>query len=191
MSSASPYGSMSPPSTSAAGFLSAAREKTQSVMAGCRPWGELLDLSALSLPFSLGEATARIKRNLAYFRVNYTLIVLLVLFVSLLWHPISMVVFLVVFVAWLFLYFFRDDPVLIFNRIVDDRVVLVGLGVVTIVALVLTHVWLNVFVSLVIGSFLVCLHGAFRASDNLDDQESPYGALLSVVDSPRGSYSPV
>ena len=71
----------------------------------------------------------------------------------------------------------------------DDRVVLAGLGVVTIVSLILTHVWLNVFVSLVIGSFLVCLHGAFRASDNLDDQETPYGALLSVVDSPRGSYS--
>jgi len=79
----------------------------------------------------------------------------------------------------------------VFDRTVDDRIVLGLLSLVTLIALISTHVWLNVVVSLVIGALLVCLHGAIRGIDDIDDQESPYGPLLSVVDSPRGSYSRV
>ncbi|XP_057964838.1 PRA1 family protein D-like [Malania oleifera] len=194
MSTTAPASYDTPPpsaSASASDFLSRAAATAQSAISARRPWREFLDPFAVAVPFSLVEATARIKRNALHFCVNYTIIVLLILFLSLIYHPISMIVFLVLFVGWLFLYLFRDEPLVVLNRTVDDRVVLVTLGVSTIVALLLTHVWLNVLVSLVIGAVVVLLHATVRVTDDyaLDDQESPYGPMLSVADSPRGSYS--
>ena len=73
-----------------------------------------------------------------------------------------MTVFLIVFVAWFFLFFFSGQPLVIFHRTIDDRVMLGLLGVVTIVALILIHVWLDVLISLLIGVAIAVLHAASR-----------------------------
>ncbi|XP_073315758.1 PRA1 family protein F2-like [Primulina huaijiensis] len=175
---------MSAYSGAEAGAFSRYRSRTQSLFATRRPWRELLAHPAsYSIPFSFGDFSSRLKRNLNHFRVNYSMIVLFILFLSLLYHPVSMIVFIVIFAFWFLLYFFRDEPIVVFGRMVDDRVVLITLGILTIVGLVLTHVWLNVLVSGLIGAAVVILHGTFRITEDLflDEEAAADGGLHSVV----------
>ncbi|KEH42613.1 putative prenylated rab acceptor PRA1 [Medicago truncatula] len=148
-----------------------------------RPWQNFFSPQSFTLPHSLFETTLRIKRNLNHFRINYAIIILFILFLSLLYHPLSLIVFLVVFAVWFLLFFFRDRPVVLFRFTIDDRFLLVLLSTLTIVALVFTGVWLNVLVSVLVGSAVVVLHAAFRSIDDLylDEEEIFDGDLLSVV----------
>ncbi|KAH0972924.1 hypothetical protein GBA52_025080 [Prunus armeniaca] len=124
------------------GLVSHVKEVSQSASATLWSWGELLEPTALILPSNLSEATTRLAQNLTHFRSDYTLVLLTELFLSLLYHPVSIIVLLIIF-----LYFSRDQPLEVFGFTVGDRVVMVVLGVVTVLALVLTHVLLNVDIS--------------------------------------------
>ncbi|MBA0840425.1 hypothetical protein Goarm_003009 [Gossypium armourianum] len=132
----------------------------------------MFNIHSLNCPRTFSEAISRFRANLAYFRMNYAIIVLLILFLSLLWHPISLVVLIIMMALWLFLYFLRDEPLAIFNRTIDDRVVLVVLGVLTFVFLLLTDATSNILVSVMIGAVVVLVHASLRRTDDLYDEES-------------------
>ncbi|GLT55943.1 hypothetical protein SLA2020_290240 [Shorea laevis] len=170
-------------------YLSRAKERIKEGLGTRRPWKLMFNLRSINLPGNFPEALTRIRTNLAYFRMNYAIIVLIVLFLSLLWHPVSLIVFLVMMAAWLFLYFLRDEPLVVFSRTIDDRVVLIVLSILTIVFLLLTHATLNILVSLLIGAAVVLVHAAFRRTDDLCLDEEAAGLMSGVSPGPSSSSS--
>ncbi|KAI3469686.1 hypothetical protein Pfo_026349 [Paulownia fortunei] len=155
-----------------------------------RPWRQFLDPSALSLPISLSESTYRLGQNLRFFLPNYAILTLLIFLVTLLSRPLSLILFLCIFAAWIYLIFSRDESLTVFDYDIDQKIIVGFLVVMTLGGLFWTNVWLRLFVSLIVGAVIVLLHGLLRApEDSLED--SPYGSLLNVVDSPRGEYASV
>ncbi|CAK7356844.1 unnamed protein product [Dovyalis caffra] len=180
----------SPPGTSTnLEYISRAKERIKAGLATRRPWKVMFNFRSFNFPGSLSEAFARVRTNIGYFTMNYALIVLIILFLSLLWHPISLIVFIVMSVAWLFLYFLPEEPLVVLGRTIDDRVVLVVLAALTIIFLLLTDVTLNVVISLLIGVVLVLLHGVLRRTDDLFLDEEATGLMSATRTQAAGSSS--
>ncbi|XP_066334254.1 PRA1 family protein E-like [Miscanthus floridulus] len=173
-------------------FFSRARAFAGAAAGRPRAWREVLDPTAFSRPESCGEARARVRRNLAYFRANYALSALVLVFLGLVYRPVSMLVFLVLFLAWLGLYFGRGDgdPLVCLGRDVDDRVVLAVLSAATVLAVALTRAGLNLLVSLVVAAAVIGLHAAFRVNFYLDERDAFDVAGNSFTDSAYGYALP-
>lgn len=157
----------SSPETENFQYMSGVKARVQAGLGIRRPWKEMFNFRSFNLPSSFRDALSRIQRNIGYFRMNYAIVILFIVFLSLLWHPISLIVFIVMMAAWLFLYFLRDEPLVIFGHTIDDRVILALLSILTLVFLLLTKVTLNVLISVLVGLAVVAIHGAFRKTDNL------------------------
>ncbi|KAG5391321.1 hypothetical protein IGI04_021284 [Brassica rapa subsp. trilocularis] len=148
-------------------YISRAKYRIKSGLATRRPWKTMFDLQSMNLPHGFFDAISRIKTNLVYFRANYAVVVLLVLFLSLVYHPTSLLVLAVLVVFWIFLYFLRDEPLVVFGHQIDDRTVMICLSVLTIVMLLFTHATANVLGAVATAVVLVLVHAAVRRSDNL------------------------
>lgn len=166
-----------PSSSSNLEYVSRAKERIKAGLGTRRPWNIMFNPHSFGFPSKFADAIKRVRTNVAYFRMNYAIIVLLVLFLSLLWHPISLIVFIVMMIVWLFLYFIREEPLVLFNRTIDDRIVLMVLGVLTIVFLFLTHATANILWALLVGAVLVVVHAALRKTDDLFLDEEQAGLL--------------
>ncbi|KAI3727313.1 hypothetical protein L1987_67126 [Smallanthus sonchifolius] len=175
------YGTI--PSSSLGGtnveYLSRAKARIKSGLGTRRPWKQMFNLGSVDFPHGVSDAFSRIRTNVGYFRMNYVIIMLFILFLSLLWSPISLIVFVVMMAAWLFLYFLRDEPLVIFNRTIGDRAVLLVLSVVTIVLLLLTGVTWNILSSILIGLVVVVVHAALMNTDDLSLDEETGDYFLS------------
>ncbi|CAI9766126.1 unnamed protein product [Fraxinus pennsylvanica] len=176
------YGTI-PTSSSPAGipmnleYISRAKERLKAGLGERRPWREMFKLHAFNIPKPYSDIVARIKTNAVYFQMNYAIIVLVIIFLSLLWHPISLIVFIAMMAVWLFLYFLRDEPLVIFGRLITDWVVLIVLSIVTIVVLLLTRATTNILVALLVGVVVVLIHAIVRKTDDLFYDEAS-GSLL-------------
>lgn len=184
--------SPSPATAAEAGvaFFSRARAVAGAAAGRPRAWREVLDATAFSRPESCGEARARARRNLAYFRANYALAALVLVFLGLVYRPVSMLAFLALFAAWLGLYFGRGDgepPLACMGREVDDRVVLAALSVATVLAVALSRAGLNLLVSLVLAAAAIGAHAAFRMNVYLDERDAYDGS--SFMGSSYGGYA--
>ncbi|XP_052154750.1 PRA1 family protein F3-like isoform X2 [Oryza glaberrima] len=162
-------------SSSPLDFISRAKARGATALAERRPWRELADPRAASVPRGLGGAYRRARANLGHFSMNYAIVVLAVVFLSLLWHPVSLIVFLACMVAWLFLYFLRDEPLALCGRAVGEGAVLAVLSVLTLVLLLLTGATVNILTSLLVGVVIVLLHAVFhRPADSIDEEAGRY-----------------
>uniref|UniRef100_A0A0E0MIQ7 PRA1 family protein n=2 Tax=Oryza punctata TaxID=4537 RepID=A0A0E0MIQ7_ORYPU len=177
-------------------FLARLLDSVKRALSGARPWPELIDRTALSRPDSLSDATARLRKNLAYFRVNYAAIVALSLAASLLAHPFSLAALLALLAAWCFLYLLRPSdapPLAAFGRTFSDRETLGGLIVASAFVVFLTSVGSLIFSALALGAAIVCAHGAFRIPEDLflDEPDQANAAasvnLLSFITSATGA----
>lgn len=150
-----------------------------------RPWSELFDRSSFAKPDSVGEATNRVRKNWGYFRINYLLFLLVVVGFSLVTHPVSLFVLCVLLGTWMFLYLYRREQLVLFNRPFSEREVLAIMVVLTIVVVFLTNVGSLLISALMVGALLVAVHGAFKVPDDLflDEQEST-GGFLSFLTGP-------
>jgi PRA1 family protein 1 len=68
-------------------------------------------------------------------------------------------------IAWVFFYFLRDEPLVLFGRTIGETVVLTILSIVTLVLLLLTHATVNILVSLAVGIVVVLLHASVRKDE--------------------------
>lgn len=171
--------------TAAGAFLSRLLEGTSNALSQRRPWPELVDHNSLAKPSSTAEAVARIRKNWAYFRVNYLLVLSGVLAFSLLSNPLSFFLLVGLLAGWIFLYLLRRDPLVLFNMTYGDREVLGILAVLTIVIVFMTNVGSVVISALMIGLAMVCAHGAFRVPEDLFlDEEEPAPGFLSFLGGP-------
>ncbi|KAI3786166.1 hypothetical protein L1987_45298 [Smallanthus sonchifolius] len=160
-------------------YLSREKARIKSGLGTRRPWKQMFNLRSIDFPHGVSDAFSRIRTNVGYFRMNYVIIMLFILFLSLLWSPISLIVFVVMMAAWLFLYFLRDEPLVIFHRTIGDRALLVVLFIVTIVLLLLTGVTWNILSSILIGLVVVVVHAALRNTDDLSLDEEAGDFFLS------------
>lgn len=157
-------------------FISNISDTVRNGLAQRRPWGELVDRTAFAKPESFSEATLRIRKNYSYFRVNYYAMIALILGVSLLTNPFSLIVLVGLLASWMFLYLFRpsDQPLVILGRTFSEFETLALLGGLTLFVVFLTNVGSVVVSALMVGVAIVCAHGAFRVPEDLfmDDQEA-------------------
>ncbi|XP_010480106.1 PREDICTED: PRA1 family protein G1-like [Camelina sativa] len=159
-------------SLSAVDVISMSMHNLIASVSSYRPWwSEFLALGYIDRPVSFSSAVSRVKLNLRHFSVNYFLLTAASVTLFLIGDPTSLLTVASFAIMWLLLYFYRDHPLVLCGRHINDRVIALGLILGSLSAL-----WFaNCLQSLVLGiaaSFLLCLvHAVVRNSDDLFVQE--------------------
>lgn len=174
--------STAPPSAMNA-FFGRIKDVAGDVFKQSKPWNEVLDRSTLSKPNTLAEAAGRIRKNAAYFRINYLIVMLTTCAVTFLMHPSSLFVLGLLLGAWIYILFIRTTPLEIGGRTLNEREKLMGMSAISFITIFfLTSVGTVFFSALSISIAVICLHGAMREPDNLFlDEGETQPSFMSVL----------
>ncbi|KAF8412466.1 hypothetical protein HHK36_000430 [Tetracentron sinense] len=189
------YGTIQRPSVSSTSASMAGKEEQR--CSACKSRREFVLLHYFNIPSSPEAAAVRIIRNLGYLRVYYVLVMWIILFVSLIPRRGVSVIFLIAMtvVTCLYLLLLRAIPnSVILHKIIDHRLVLALLGIVTVVELILTRAVIHLLVSFAIGMPIVLVHAVLSVRDDLyvTEEACAAGELVPLVEKKIGeSESPV
>ncbi|KAE8687848.1 hypothetical protein F3Y22_tig00111008pilonHSYRG00277 [Hibiscus syriacus] len=141
-----------------------AREQIGPIIGSRRKWEDMIKIHSLNLPPNVNEAARRIQTNVLFFKTNYVIVVALLLFLTLLLHPVSLIIITIIAGAWLLQYFLSDNPLSIYGFVIDRSTIITVLTLFTITMVFLTDLMNNIMTGIFFG-FL--LHGLFRTVDDL------------------------
>lgn len=167
------------------GFAQRLKENAAASVREAKPWSEVLDRTAMAKPNGMTEATSRMRKNVAYFRVNYGIVGVSTTAVVLLMNPWSIIVLAFLALIWAYSYVVRTTPFVINGRELSDREKFMSLcGVSLVVIFFLTSVGSILFYALGLSMLLIGAHAAFRVPDDLfldEVPESSGGGFLSLL----------
>eukprot|EP01025_Chloroclados_australasicus_P028295 TRINITY_DN2803_c0_g2_i1.p1 TRINITY_DN2803_c0_g2~~TRINITY_DN2803_c0_g2_i1.p1 ORF type:complete len:225 (-),score=20.91 TRINITY_DN2803_c0_g2_i1:471-1145(-) len=144
------------------------KESTGGLLKESKPWNELLDRSAMSRPENITEATNRLRRNVAYFKINYIIIVALTILICFLMNPSSLVVMSLVLLSWIYVFNIRTTPIVIAGRTLNDRDKIMAMsGISFVVIFFLTSVASVLFYAIALSCAVIALHGSMRQPEDL------------------------
>ena len=133
------------------------------------------------------QATGRLRKNLAYFRVNYAAATAATVALAFVSHPSSLMVLAALSLAWVYVFALHQGPVVVNGRSLSEREKLLAMSAASFVLVFfLTGVGSLAFSALVAAGALVAAHGAARAPDDLfldegGDGPGAQGGLLSIL----------
>ena len=147
-----------------------------------KPWGEAFDRNSFARPSTMNEATARIRKNFHYFKINYILAMTIVLLITMFIYPKSLLVLSVVLFGWIYLYVIRQKPIVINGIPIEGNVKLTSCSAISmLVIFFLTNVGGLLLYAFTFGVIVIAIHGALRVPDDLFiDETEMSGGFFSL-----------
>uniref|UniRef100_A0A2C9WJ51 PRA1 family protein n=1 Tax=Manihot esculenta TaxID=3983 RepID=A0A2C9WJ51_MANES len=112
---------------SPADVISRSLQNLNATVSRLRPWPELIASGTFNRPDSFASGLSRLRINLRYFHINYAIVVSICGALALIGSPFALILFSFIFALWLLLYFFREDPLVLWGYQLSDRLVFIEL----------------------------------------------------------------
>ena len=153
--------------------LTKAKDVSSNLIKSSKPWTEFVDRNSFSKPETFYGAVGRVRKNVAYFGINYLLLMLIVLVLFLIAQPSSIIWLLVLSSMWLYVMAVNPGPVTIGGRTFSQMEKLIGTSVFSVITIFyFSSVGSVLFYAALSGVGLIAIHGSLRTPENLFSNDS-------------------
>lgn len=153
--------------------LTKAKDVSSNLIKSSKPWTEFVDRNSFSKPETFYGAVGRVRKNVAYFGINYLLLMLIVLVLFLIAQPSSIIWLLVLSSMWLYVMAVNPGPVTIGGRTFSQMEKLIGTSVFSVITIFyFSSVGSVLFYAALSGVGLIAIHGSLRTPENLFSDDS-------------------